>query len=171
MFSGFDTLVLGTEAESDYSVYVFEITRIFIRYSIKTEAELMLALPREGSNNNDSSSYDGSINIALCAAWKALQSSFRLRVDHYRDDTVEKRMCRASAWYHVDYEDKIYIYIYIFHSFCNSKDDLQTNGAIHVEVAAAIDMSALKVWNDGKVLLLNAVRCKQDTFNRVCNSI
>ncbi len=114
MFSGFDTLVLETKAESDYAVYVFEITRIFIRYSIKTEAELMLALPREGSNNNDSSSYDGNINIALCAAWKALQSSFRLRVDNYRDDTVEKRMCRASAWYHVDYEDKIYIYIYIY---------------------------------------------------------
>jgi hypothetical protein len=182
LFSGFDTLVLKTEVESDYAIYVIEIKRIFMRFGIKTEAELMLALPRDASHyNDDSSSYDGSINIALRAAWKALQSSFRLRFDNYRDDTVEQRRCRASAWYHVAYEDRK---SRSFHSFgwimwdilcsirsCNSKVELQSSGAIHIEVAAAIGMSALKVWDDGMVLLLNAVRAAAQRFNRVCSVI
>ena len=162
-------------AEADYRVYALELKRIFIRFGITTEAELLLGLPQD--TRDESTITIGNVNAALNAAYKALRLSFELRFANYQDDNDEK-MCRAYAWYYVAYKDKNG-----YRSFgwimpeligeitaSNSQTD-QESSVIDRKVVLEVGHSVLKEWEDTKKLLLQAVSYKKKLFNRICDTI
>lgn len=173
-YPGFQSYI--TSAKVDYAIYILELKRMFIRFGISTEAELLLGLPRD-TRTDESTTNIGSVTAALNASWKALRLSFELRFERYNDGYTERK-CRAYAWYYVAYQDRngyrsfgwIMIDLLCEIRASNSQID-QNSSVIHGAVALEVGRSVLKEWNDSKKLLHNAVRCKRSLFNRICDTI
>eukprot|EP01036_Dinobryon_divergens_P031105 gene31105-40450_t len=164
-----------SRAKVDYKIYVLELKRMFIRFGISTEAELLLGLPRD--SREESTTNVGTVAAALHASWKALRSSFELRFESYGDGYTERK-CRACAWYHVAYQDKngyrsfgwIMIDLLCEIHASNAQFEQQSS-VLNRDVSLEVGRSVLKEWDDEKKLLHNAVRCKYRLFNRICDTI
>ena len=180
-YPGFEAYL--KESETDYKAFQAAVRRVFVRFGINTEAELLLGLPRESSEEQLSGII--GLDAAIKAAWKALQSCFRLRFDSHCDPDSTSRLRRASAWYYVAYKDKnkkesFRSFPWIMSS--HLLEILQHNGSfdsqsskqsddVDCDLAAVVGSGAMRAWTEGKELLIDAVRNKRSLFTRICNSI
>ena len=173
------------QADQYYSQFTTCARRVMVMFGLRSEAELILALPFEWTP--ELSSDRGASRDALVDAWQAVTERFRSLFFKDLKHNDSRRFAKAAAWYNAAYslersrDDSFLSFPWVVSDIMkelrnrNSQrlKTFENESALTKDeiVVTKIGQSIKKSWSDKIPILLSALSTKQRRFEEVLHSL